>query len=99
MNRDQKAEYVQQLSERLQSTPLVVLTDYRGTNVAEIDAFRRALEARGVSFTHVTLHVGAGTFLPVKVEDVTTHKMHAEWGQVSEAAAEEMRATKAAGGR
>ncbi|WP_432635350.1 S-adenosylmethionine:tRNA ribosyltransferase-isomerase, partial [Albidovulum sp.] len=38
------------------------------------------LAARGVTFTHVTLHVGAGTFLPVKVEDVTTHRMHAEWG-------------------
>lgn len=58
-----------------------------------------ALKARGVAFTHVTLHVGAGTFLPVKVEDVTTHKMHAEWGQVSEEAAAEIAATKAAGGR
>jgi len=52
-----------------------------------------------VEFTHVTLHVGAGTFLPVKVEDVTTHKMHAEWGRVSNQAAEEIAATKAAGGR
>jgi S-adenosylmethionine:tRNA ribosyltransferase-isomerase len=58
-----------------------------------------ALAARGVTFTHVTLHVGAGTFLPVKVEDVTTHRMHAEWGQVSAEAAEEINATKAAGGR
>ena len=58
-----------------------------------------ALAARGVAFTHVTLHVGAGTFLPVKVEDVTTHKMHAEWGEVSDAAAAEIAATKAAGGR
>ncbi len=53
----------------------------------------------GVAFTHVTLHVGAGTFLPVKVEDVTTHKMHAEWGEVSETAAAEIAATKAAGHR
>lgn len=45
-----------------------------------------ALRARGVEFVHVTLHVGAGTFLPVKVEDVTTHRMHAEWGEVSPAA-------------
>ncbi|MHA7874616.1 tRNA preQ1(34) S-adenosylmethionine ribosyltransferase-isomerase QueA [Roseivivax sp.] len=58
-----------------------------------------ALEARGVTFSHVTLHVGAGTFLPVKVEDVTTHKMHAEWGEVSAEAAEEIAATRAAGGR
>ncbi len=58
-----------------------------------------ALRARGVAFTHVTLHVGAGTFLPVKVEDVTTHKMHAEWGEVTAEAAAEIAATKASGGR
>ena len=58
-----------------------------------------ALAARGVEFSHVTLHVGAGTFLPVKVDDVTTHKMHAEWGQVSPEAAAEIAATKAAGNR
>ncbi len=59
----------------------------------------QALKERGAEFSHVTLHVGAGTFLPVKVEDVTTHKMHAEWGRVSDTAAAEIRATKAAGGR
>ncbi|MQY41618.1 tRNA preQ1(34) S-adenosylmethionine ribosyltransferase-isomerase QueA [Epibacterium sp. SM1969] len=59
----------------------------------------QALADKGVTFTHVTLHVGAGTFLPVKVEDVTTHKMHAEWGSVSAAAAAEIKATKDAGGR
>ncbi|GAB1481182.1 tRNA preQ1(34) S-adenosylmethionine ribosyltransferase-isomerase QueA [Paracoccaceae bacterium] len=58
-----------------------------------------ALAAKGVQFTEVTLHVGAGTFLPVKVEDVTTHRMHAEWGHVSARAAEEINATRAAGGR
>ncbi|GGG61474.1 S-adenosylmethionine:tRNA ribosyltransferase-isomerase [Salipiger pallidus] len=58
-----------------------------------------ALEAKGVQFTRVTLHVGAGTFLPVKVDDVTTHKMHGEWGEVTAAAASEIVATKAAGGR
>lgn len=63
------------------------------------DALLAALRARGVAFTHVTLHVGAGTFLPVKVEDVTTHKMHGEWGEVSEQAAEEIAATRAEGGR
>ncbi|MEX0307524.1 MAG: tRNA preQ1(34) S-adenosylmethionine ribosyltransferase-isomerase QueA [Ruegeria sp.] len=63
------------------------------------DALLAALATRGVDFTHVTLHVGAGTFLPVKVEDVTTHKMHAEWGRVSAQAATEIAATKAAGGR
>ncbi len=63
------------------------------------DALMRALDERGVQITHVTLHVGAGTFLPVKVEDVTTHKMHAEWGRVSAQAAHEIQKTKAAGGR
>ncbi|WP_417729163.1 tRNA preQ1(34) S-adenosylmethionine ribosyltransferase-isomerase QueA [Roseovarius sp.] len=57
------------------------------------------LAAMGVAFSHVTLHVGAGTFLPVKVEDVTTHRMHAEWGEVSAEAAAEIAATRAAGGR
>ena len=58
-----------------------------------------ALRAKGVAFTEVTLHVGAGTFLPVKVEDVTSHRMHAEWGEVTEAAAAEINATRATGGR
>ncbi len=58
-----------------------------------------ALTAAGVQFTHVTLHVGAGTFLPVKVDNVRDHKMHAEWGEVTELAASEINATKAAGGR
>ena len=57
------------------------------------------LRVRGVAFTEVTLHVGAGTFLPVKVEDVKTHRMHAEWGEVTESAAAEIMATHAAGGR
>jgi S-adenosylmethionine:tRNA ribosyltransferase-isomerase len=58
-----------------------------------------ALAARGVGFTHVTLHVGAGTFLPVKVDDVRDHRMHAEWGEVTPQAAAEIAATRAAGGR
>ncbi|MFP5508927.1 MAG: tRNA preQ1(34) S-adenosylmethionine ribosyltransferase-isomerase QueA [Alphaproteobacteria bacterium] len=63
------------------------------------EALLKALADRGVQFTHVTLHVGAGTFLPVKVDDVTTHKMHAEWGEVSAEAAAAIAATRAAGGR
>ena len=59
----------------------------------------RALAAKGVAFTEVTLHVGAGTFLPVKVDDVTTHRMHAEWGQITPGAAAEINATRQAGGR
>lgn len=57
------------------------------------------LAAKGVLFTEVTLHVGAGTFLPVKVDDVATHKMHAEWGEVTPNAAAAINAAKAAGGR
>lgn len=57
------------------------------------------LSAKGVTFSKVTLHVGAGTFLPVKTDDVSAHKMHAEWGRVDAQAADEIAATKAAGGR
>jgi S-adenosylmethionine:tRNA ribosyltransferase-isomerase len=42
-----------------------------------------ALDARGVERAHVTLHVGAGTFLPVKVDDLETHRMHSEWGEIA----------------
>lgn len=57
------------------------------------------LRSRGVEMSEVTLHVGAGTFLPVKVDDVSTHKMHAEWGEITAQAAAQINATKAAGGR
>jgi S-adenosylmethionine:tRNA ribosyltransferase-isomerase len=63
------------------------------------EALVAALTEAGVDFTFVTLHVGAGTFLPVTVDDVTTHRMHAEWGEVRKKAAEEINATRAAGGR
>lgn len=62
-------------------------------------ALIEALTARGVTFSHVTLHVGAGTFLPVKVDNVLEHKMHGEWGRVNTTAAREIAETKAAGGR
>lgn len=57
------------------------------------------LSARGVNVVYVTLHVGLGTFLPVKVDDVTQHHMHAEWCEVSAQTAEAIAQTKAAGGR
>ncbi|MFC3571126.1 tRNA preQ1(34) S-adenosylmethionine ribosyltransferase-isomerase QueA [Paracoccus sp. TOH] len=62
-------------------------------------ALLERLAARGVRFAHVTLHVGAGTFLPVKVEDVTTHRMHGEWGEVTPEAAAAINRTRAEGGR
>jgi S-adenosylmethionine:tRNA ribosyltransferase-isomerase len=58
-----------------------------------------ALAARGVEVVRVTLHVGAGTFLPVRTEDLSAHKMHAERGFVSAEAAARINAAKAAGGR
>ena len=57
------------------------------------------LAARAISRHTVTLHVGAGTFLPMKAEDTTEHKMHAEWGEVSEATATALNAVRRAGGR
>ena len=58
-----------------------------------------ALEAKGIELSFVTLHVGAGTFLPVKVDDVKTHKMHAEYGVVNTTVAEDARITQKNGGR
>lgn len=58
-----------------------------------------ALDARGVRRVTVTLHVGAGTFLPVKVDDTADHRMHRERGSVSAAAAATINATRASGGR
>ena len=57
------------------------------------------IEARGLKTARVTLHVGAGTFLPVKVEDTDDHKMHSEWGEVSVETAKAINAARAAGGR
>ncbi len=57
------------------------------------------LEARGIAWTTVTLHVGAGTFLPVKVEETQDHIMHAENGQIGTDAAEAINRTRQAGGR
>lgn len=62
-------------------------------------ALMAALDAAGIERTHVTLHVGAGTFLPVKVDDISEHRMHSEWGEITPAAAAEIEATRAAGGR
>lgn len=58
-----------------------------------------ALDERGVARAHVTLHVGAGTFLPVNVEDTNDHFMHAEWGEIDAAAAGRITAARAEGGR
>ena len=57
------------------------------------------LTAHGIGLERVTLHVGAGTFLPVKVDAVAEHRMHAEYGEVSAAVADRLNAARAAGGR
>lgn len=59
----------------------------------------KRIEACGVSIHKVTLHVGAGTFLPVKVDDTDQHKMHAEWGVVSASTAEALNRLRANGGK
>lgn len=58
-----------------------------------------ALAQSGVGVAEVTLHVGAGTFLPVTVENVAEHRMHSEWGQISPETAKAINRTKATGGR
>ncbi len=57
------------------------------------------LRSQGVSFAEVTLHIGAGTFQPVRVDDVHDHHMHHEWISVNEAVCEKVRETKRKGGR
>lgn len=57
------------------------------------------LKARGIKFAHVTLHVGAGTFLPVKVDDTDDHQMHSEWGEVTAETADQLNTARAEGGR
>jgi S-adenosylmethionine:tRNA ribosyltransferase-isomerase len=58
-----------------------------------------ALDARRIGRETLTLHVGAGTFLPVKAGDTNEHKMHAEWGRIEPATAERLNAVRASGGR
>jgi S-adenosylmethionine:tRNA ribosyltransferase-isomerase len=59
----------------------------------------KALHERGIGIQRVTLHVGAGTFLPVKAEDTEGHRMHSEWGSISAETARALNAARAKGGR
>ena len=63
------------------------------------EALLARMRERGIATAEVTLHVGAGTFQPVRTENLAEHKMHSEWFEVSQATAEAIRATRAAGGR
>ncbi len=58
-----------------------------------------ALDAAGIGHETLTLHVGAGTFLPVKADDTDDHRMHAEWGRIDAATADRLNAVRARGGR
>src|SRR5882672_10542455 len=62
-------------------------------------ALEAALRARGIGIHLTTLHVGAGTFLPVKADDTSGHKMHSEWGTISQETADALNAARANGGR
>ena len=63
------------------------------------DALLDALRARGIEFGHVTLHVGAGTFQPMRVDDIHEHRMHSEWINVGAELVQQVRRTRASGGR
>jgi S-adenosylmethionine:tRNA ribosyltransferase-isomerase len=63
------------------------------------DGLLEAFDARGIGRETLTLHVGAGTFLPVKSEKIEDHKMHAEWGRIDAATANRLNAVRDSGGR
>jgi len=63
------------------------------------DRLLAMLDERGVERETLTLHVGAGTFLPVKADDTANHKMHSEWGRIDEATADRLNRVRADGGR
>jgi S-adenosylmethionine:tRNA ribosyltransferase-isomerase len=63
------------------------------------DAMLEQLKAKGVEFAYVTLHVGAGTFQPVRADDIRDHKMHSEYLEVSDEVCEQVRQTRERGGR
>ena len=63
------------------------------------DRLLAMLDERGVRRETLTLHVGAGTFLPVKADDTADHKMHSEWGRIDQATAERLNRARAEGGR
>jgi S-adenosylmethionine:tRNA ribosyltransferase-isomerase len=62
-------------------------------------ALEAALRERGIGMHRITLHVGAGTFLPVKAEDTASHRMHSEWGTISSETADALNAARTKGGR
>jgi S-adenosylmethionine:tRNA ribosyltransferase-isomerase len=63
------------------------------------DTLLTGLQEAGIGIAKLTLHVGAGTFLPVKVDRIEDHKMHSEWGRIDQPTADRINAARAAGGR
>lgn len=88
-----EADYQTRFAEK----PGAVAAPTAGLHVT--DALKERLLEAGIGIDTVTLHVGAGTFLPVKADDTNDHKMHAEWGTVSASLAARIAQTKTAGGR
>ncbi|MCE2509662.1 MAG: tRNA preQ1(34) S-adenosylmethionine ribosyltransferase-isomerase QueA [Alphaproteobacteria bacterium] len=79
------------------ATPGAVAAPTAGLHYTE--RLLRALEARGIGRVMLTLHVGAGTFLPVTTENLAEHRLHSEWGQISKNAARTINEARAKGGR
>lgn len=97
MNREDQLEDRERYQTVYNQKPGAVAAPTAGLHFDE--ALIEKIEAKGVNTAFVTLHVGAGTFQPVKVETVTDHEMHAEYIEVSEEVCAKVKATKAAGNR
>ena len=97
MNREDQLEDRERYQTVYNQKPGAVAAPTAGLHFDE--ALIEKIKDKGVNTAFVTLHVGAGTFQPVKVETVDEHQMHAEYIEVSEEVCEQVKATKAAGGR
>ena len=97
MNREDQLEDRERYQTVYNKTPGAVAAPTAGLHFD--DGMFEKIKAKGIDTAFVTLHVGAGTFQPVKVETVTEHVMHAEYIEVSQEVCDQVKATKAAGGR
>lgn len=97
MNREDQLEDRERYQTVYNKTPGAVAAPTAGLHFD--DGLFEKIKAKGVDTAFVTLHVGAGTFQPVKVDSVTEHVMHAEYIEVSQEVCDQVKATKAAGGR
>ncbi len=97
LNRDAEALDLERYQTVFATQPGAVAAPTAGLHFDD-DMLARIAE-RGIKIVRLTLHVGAGTFQPIKVSDVTTHKMHNEWMQLSQTTVDEINQCKAQGGR